>query len=95
MNKPIILSLILVLTVFNGITQTFPKMDETVRLKKLAPPSGKIRAVLDTDTYNEVDDQFALAYAVLSPECGFPPRASYLQHIQHPHLPSAPANPAR
>ena len=68
MNKPIILSLILVLTVFNGITQTFPKMDETVRLKKLAPPSGKIRAVLDTDTYNEVDDQFALAYAVLSPE---------------------------
>ena len=24
--------------------------------------------VLDTDTYNEIDDQFALAYAVLSPE---------------------------
>lgn len=24
--------------------------------------------VLDTDTYNEVDDQFALAYALLSPE---------------------------
>ncbi|HOA85284.1 MAG TPA: nucleoside hydrolase, partial [Bacillota bacterium] len=24
--------------------------------------------ILDTDTYNEVDDQFALAYAMLSPE---------------------------
>jgi inosine-uridine nucleoside N-ribohydrolase len=27
-----------------------------------------IDIVLDTDTYNEVDDQFALAYAILSPE---------------------------
>lgn len=27
-----------------------------------------IFAVLDTDTYNEIDDQFALAYALLSPE---------------------------
>ena len=24
--------------------------------------------VLDTDTYNEIDDQFALVYALLSPE---------------------------
>ena len=31
--------------------------------------SGRIKKViLDTDTYNEVDDQFALAYAMLSPE---------------------------
>jgi purine nucleosidase len=48
--------------------QTFPKLDETFRLNQLTPPSGKIKMVLDTDTYNEVDDQFALAYAVLSPE---------------------------
>ncbi|HEY8966751.1 MAG TPA: nucleoside hydrolase [Candidatus Methylacidiphilales bacterium] len=27
-----------------------------------------VRAVLDTDTYNEVDDQFALAHLLLSPE---------------------------
>ncbi len=26
------------------------------------------RAILDTDTYNEVDDQFALAHLLLSPE---------------------------
>ena len=27
-----------------------------------------VRVVLDTDTYNEIDDQFALVYALLSPE---------------------------
>ncbi|HVU34174.1 MAG TPA: nucleoside hydrolase [Opitutaceae bacterium] len=33
------------------------------------PVSPKpVRAVLDTDTYNEIDDQFALVYALLSPE---------------------------
>jgi len=46
--------------------QNFPNLEEAFRLKQLTPPSGKIRMVLDTDTYNEVDDQFALAYALLS-----------------------------
>jgi inosine-uridine nucleoside N-ribohydrolase len=27
-----------------------------------------VRAVVDTDTYNEIDDQFAVVYALLSPE---------------------------
>lgn len=31
-------------------------------------PTAPVRAVLDTDTFNEVDDQFALAHALLSPE---------------------------
>ena len=31
-------------------------------------PEGRVPMVLDTDTYNEVDDQFALCYALLSPE---------------------------
>ena len=31
-------------------------------LKNLLPPTGKVDAVLDTDTYNEVDDQFAMSY---------------------------------
>lgn len=48
--------------------QNFPKLEEAFRLKQLTPPSGKVRMVLDTDTYNEVDDQFALAYAYLSKE---------------------------
>jgi inosine-uridine nucleoside N-ribohydrolase len=32
------------------------------------PPAGVVRAVIDTDTYNEIDDQFAVVYALLSPE---------------------------
>ena len=43
-----------------------PSDEELVR--RLQPPKGKVDMVLDTDTYNEVDDQFALSYALLSPE---------------------------
>ncbi|HUR32494.1 MAG TPA: nucleoside hydrolase [Vicinamibacterales bacterium] len=32
------------------------------------PGPGRMRAVLDTDTFNEIDDQYALAYSLLSPE---------------------------
>ena len=48
--------------------QSFPKMEESVRIKRLEPPKGKVRMVLDTDTYNEIDDQYALSYAYLSKE---------------------------
>ncbi|MEO2199220.1 MAG: hypothetical protein ABGY72_24480, partial [bacterium] len=43
---------------------------QTVDLDRLLaiPGSGRVRAVLDTDTYNEIDDQYALAYCLLSPE---------------------------
>ncbi len=34
----------------------------------LTPPDGPIRVILDTDTANEIDDQFALAWTLLSPE---------------------------
>jgi inosine-uridine nucleoside N-ribohydrolase len=37
-------------------------------VQRLERPPRPARIVLDTDTYNEIDDQFALAYAVLSPE---------------------------
>lgn len=37
------------------------------RLDRLAHPGRKVRMVLDTDTFNEIDDQFALVYALLSP----------------------------
>ena len=37
-------------------------------LKRLQRPAGLVNAVLDTDTYNEIDDQFALAYFLKSPE---------------------------
>jgi len=34
----------------------------------LEHPSGRVPVVLDTDTYNEIDDQFAVVYALLSKE---------------------------
>lgn len=34
----------------------------------MEPISGPVDMVLDTDTYNEIDDQFALVYALLSKE---------------------------
>ena len=33
-------------------------------IKRLEKPKNPVDAVLDTDTYNEIDDQFALAYMV-------------------------------
>ena len=46
----------------------FPKLDEALRLEHLTPPTDKVRMVLDTDTYNEIDDQFAVVQALLSPD---------------------------
>ena len=46
----------------------FPVLPDSVRLEHLLPPTGKLRVVLDTDTYNEVDDQFAVAQMLLSPD---------------------------
>ena len=37
-------------------------------IERMTVPGGRVSVVLDTDQYNEVDDQFALAYAVRSPE---------------------------
>lgn len=38
-----------------------------VRLEEaLRHPQGRVRMILDTDAFNEVDDQFALAYSLLS-----------------------------
>jgi inosine-uridine nucleoside N-ribohydrolase len=37
-------------------------------VKRLQPPTGRIEMVLDSDMFNEVDDQFALAFAVRSPQ---------------------------
>ena len=37
-------------------------------MKRLNRPEGMVDVVLDTDTYNEIDDQFALAYMVKSSE---------------------------
>ncbi len=51
-----------------GFMPTFPALSPAFRQQRLAYPSGKLRMVLDTDTYNEIDDQFAVVYALLAPE---------------------------
>ena len=38
------------------------------RLQMLECPKGKIDLVLDTDAYNEIDDQFAISYALKAKE---------------------------
>lgn len=43
-------------------------MKDYERLKMLEPPEGILDVVIDTDTATEVDDPFAVAYALLSPE---------------------------
>ena len=37
-------------------------------MKNLSVPAGPVDVILDTDTYNEIDDQFALSYLVRSEE---------------------------
>lgn len=48
------------------MTPTISTLTEADRLTMLTPPTGLVRAVLDTDTYNEIDDQFAIVYAMLA-----------------------------
>ncbi len=35
-------------------------------VQQLERPNRKVDVVLDTDTYNEIDDQYALAYLIAS-----------------------------
>ena len=44
----------------------FPQLSTQLLLERLTIPGGRLNMVLDTDTYNEIDDQFALAYALRS-----------------------------
>lgn len=43
-------------------------MNAITILKKLERPTGMVDVVLDTDTYNEIDDQFALSYMLACKE---------------------------
>ncbi len=44
------------------------KIDAAESVRRLQKPVGKVDVVLDTDTYNEIDDQYALAYIIKSTE---------------------------
>lgn len=43
-------------------------ISESRRLTMLAPRAGRRRIVIDTDTFNEIDDQFAIVHALLARE---------------------------
>ena len=46
----------------------YPELDPVQRRERLKLPQGRVSVVLDTDTFNEIDDQFAVTFALLSPE---------------------------
>lgn len=41
--------------------------DDAWYRERLAPPTGPVRVIIDTDAANEIDDPFAIAWALLSP----------------------------
>lgn len=48
---------------------SFKPLPTDVLVERLTPPTGApVRLLIDTDTANEIDDQYALAWALLSPE---------------------------
>ena len=44
----------------------YPIISEEAMRRKLEPPTGPVRLILDTDAFNEIDDQFTIAWALLS-----------------------------
>ena len=46
----------------------FPYISDERRKEMLAPQPGPVRVVIDTDAANEVDDQFAITWGLLSPD---------------------------
>jgi purine nucleosidase len=47
----------------------FKPLSKDLMLERLTPPTGgPVRLLIDTDTANEIDDQYALAWALLAPE---------------------------
>lgn len=69
--KAVVSAALLISVVFGGLVfgQQFPTISEAQRIAMLRPPTKRpVRMVLDTDTYNEIDDQFAVVYSLISPE---------------------------
>ena len=52
----------------DGVLERFERIPDERMRELLAPPDGPVRLIIDTDAANEIDDQFSLAWALLSPE---------------------------
>ena len=72
MKRRIVCLVLLLQGMFSGVgalAQEYPAIPESERVEFLeAPVERPVRVVLDTDTFNEIDDQFAVVYALISPE---------------------------
>ena len=51
-----------------GVAGTKSVIDNAKLIRRLEKPKGRVDVVIDTDTYNEIDDQFALSYLIKSDE---------------------------
>jgi len=51
-----------------NMADRFPPLDKELLAERLALPPSQARLLIDTDAANEIDDQFAIAWALLSPE---------------------------
>ena len=47
---------------------TLPYIDHATIVRLLEPPVGACSVIIDTDTWNEIDDQFAIIHALMSPK---------------------------
>ena len=47
---------------------TLPPIAHATTVRLLEPPDGACSVIIDTDTWNEIDDQFAIIHALMSPE---------------------------
>lgn len=45
---------------------SFPQLSDDEMRRMLEPPTDSIRLIIDTDTHNEIDDQYTIAWALLS-----------------------------
>lgn len=51
-----------------NMVDRFPTLDPELIAERLALPPSHVRLLIDSDTANEIDDQFAIAWALMSPE---------------------------
>lgn len=67
-KRSIYLFTLLMIISITANAQNYFEISDIQRYKSLEKPAKGVSMVLDTDTYNEIDDQFALVYALLSKE---------------------------
>jgi inosine-uridine nucleoside N-ribohydrolase len=56
------------MTTLEEAVQRFTPLDPALMAQRLGRPGPMPRVIIDTDTANEIDDQYAVAWALLSPD---------------------------